>query len=142
MRKHRLHLQRAAVFTAVLATLPYLLLKLLWLTGSKIGTTDRPGQDEPSSTRFVAGNSITTLRVRAVGRRDGGPGHRARARPVGLADFAAARRPPWPSSLAGAAGLLPFGGAFRRGPHVRRVELVDTEPAWMGRMMCPDPRLP
>jgi hypothetical protein len=61
MRDRRLRLQRAALFAAVLATVPYLVLKLLWLTGSKIGTTDRHGQDELSSTRFVAGNSITVL---------------------------------------------------------------------------------
>jgi hypothetical protein len=61
MRAQRLHLHRAALLAAVLATLPYLVLKLLWLTGSKIGTTDRHGADELSSTRFVAGNSITVL---------------------------------------------------------------------------------
>jgi hypothetical protein len=61
MRDHRFHLQRVALLAAVLATVPYLALKLLWLTGSTIGTTDRHGQDELSSTRFVAGNSITVL---------------------------------------------------------------------------------
>ena len=152
-------------FAAVVATVPYLVLKLLWLTGSKIGTTDRTAPDELSSTRFVAGNSITVLlmvvaavfvvaltrswanrrarplvfvlaagatgllapilvglpvglAVQAVARgdvgpaedtgmapwvfavvycgfgllgsRDGGPGHRSRARPMGLADLTAA----------------------------------------------------
>ena len=61
MRDHRPRLQRAALVVAVLATVPYLVLKVLWLTGSKIGTTHRHGQDELSSTRFVAGNSITLL---------------------------------------------------------------------------------
>jgi hypothetical protein len=61
MCAQRLHLHRAAFLAAVLATLPYLVLKLLWLTGSKIGTTDRDGADELSSTGFVAGNSITVL---------------------------------------------------------------------------------
>jgi hypothetical protein len=61
MSKQHPHLRRAALVTAVLATVPYLVLKLLWLTGSKIGTTDQHGQDELSSARFVAGNSITVL---------------------------------------------------------------------------------
>ena len=61
MRDHRPRLQRAALVVAVLATVPYLVLKVLWLTGSEIGTTHRHGQDELSSTRFVAGNSITLL---------------------------------------------------------------------------------
>ena len=61
MSNRRPRLQRAALFAAVLATVPYLVLKLLWLTGSTIGTTDRHGEDELSSTRFVAGNSITVL---------------------------------------------------------------------------------
>jgi hypothetical protein len=61
MRDQRFQLRRAALVVAVLATLPYLVLKLLWLTGSTIGTTDRHGLDEMSSTRFVAGNSITVL---------------------------------------------------------------------------------
>ena len=61
MRDQRLALYRAAFFAAVVATAPYLVLKLLWLTGSRIGTTDRRAPDELSSTRFVLGNSITVL---------------------------------------------------------------------------------
>ena len=61
MRDQRTHLQRAALVVALVATVPYLGLKLLWLTGSKIGTTDSHGVEELSSTRFVAGNTITVL---------------------------------------------------------------------------------
>jgi hypothetical protein len=187
MRDHRLHLHRAALFTAVLATVPYLALKLLWLAGSKIGTTDRHGQDELSSTRFVAGNSITVvlmvvaalfvvaltrswadrvparlvfvlaagatgllgpilvglpvgLAVQAVARGEVRPAEDTGMAPwvfgvvycgFGLLGLAMAvlvlahvldrwgwliaqrpRRPSWPSTLAGAAGLLSFGAAM------------------------------
>jgi hypothetical protein len=61
MRKNLRHLQRAALVVAVLATVPYLVLKLLWLNGSTVGMTDSGGLDEMGSTRFVAGNSITVL---------------------------------------------------------------------------------
>ena len=53
-------LRRVMLVVAVMATLPYLVLKLLWLSGSKVGMTDR-GVDEMSSGRFVAGNTITVL---------------------------------------------------------------------------------
>jgi len=54
-------LQRAALFVALVATVPYLLLKLLWLTGSTVGMTAPDGSEEMGSARFVAGNSITVL---------------------------------------------------------------------------------
>ncbi len=63
MRDKRLLLQRAALVTAVVATVPYLCLKLVWLNGSRVGMTDPHGSDEMSSTRFVAGNTITILLV-------------------------------------------------------------------------------
>jgi hypothetical protein len=159
----------------------------LWLTGSKIGTTDRHGQDELSSTRFVAGNTITVLlmlvaalfvvaltrswanrvptrlvfvlsagatgllgpiliglpvglAVQAVSEGEVRPAQDTGMAPwvfgvvycgFGLLGIAMAvlviahvldrwgtlisqppRRPPWPSSVAGAAGLLPFGAAM------------------------------
>jgi hypothetical protein len=59
--RSRLHLQSAALFAAIAATVPYLALKLMWLSGSRVGMTDRDDLDEMSSTRFVAGNSITVL---------------------------------------------------------------------------------
>ena len=61
MRDRHPYLQRAALFAAVVATVPYVVLKVLWLTGSTIGTTDRQGRDALSSTRYVAGNSITVV---------------------------------------------------------------------------------
>ena len=61
MRNQRLHLQRAALLTAVVATVPYLVLKLMWLSGSSVGMAGREGLEEMTSTRFVAGNSITVL---------------------------------------------------------------------------------
>ncbi len=187
MRVNRLLVQRAAIVAAVLAIVPYLVLKLMWLNGSTVGMTGGDGLDEMSSTRFVAGNSITVLLmlvaavfVVALTR----PGaNRVPARlvlvlaagatgllcpilvglPVGMAVQAVARgevkpaedtdlapwvfgvvytgfgllglamavlvilhvldrwgalirqppqRPRWPSTLAGAVGLLPFGAAM------------------------------
>ena len=55
------HLQRAALGLALLATVPYLTLKLMWLNGSTVGMANDHGPDEMSSTRFVAGNAITSL---------------------------------------------------------------------------------
>ena len=46
---------------AVLATMPDLILKPLWLSGSTIGVTDDAGLAEMHSARFVAGNTITLL---------------------------------------------------------------------------------
>jgi hypothetical protein len=61
MRDKRLLLRRVALCAAVVATVPYLVLKLLWLNGSRVGMTDPDDLHEMSSTRFVAGNTITIL---------------------------------------------------------------------------------
>jgi hypothetical protein len=61
MPEKHLRLRRAALAAAVLATLPYLVLKLLWLNGSTIGMTDHHGSDQMGGTRFVVGNTITVL---------------------------------------------------------------------------------
>ena len=60
MQSTETRLRRATLVVAVVATVPYLVLKLLWLSGSTVGMTDR-GLDEMSGTRFVAGNAITVL---------------------------------------------------------------------------------
>ena len=57
----RLSVQRVALATAVLATVPYLALKLLWLGGSTVGVTSSAGLEEMHSTRYLAGNLITVL---------------------------------------------------------------------------------
>lgn len=54
-------IQDVALATAVLATLPYLILKLLWLGGSTVGVTSSAGLEELHSARYVAGNTITVL---------------------------------------------------------------------------------
>jgi hypothetical protein len=67
MRDKRSQVRSAALVAAIAATVPYLVLKLMWLSGSTVGMTDHHGSDEMSSTRFVAGNSITvTLMVVAA----------------------------------------------------------------------------
>lgn len=54
----RRSLQRVALVATLLATVPYLVLKLLWLSGSNIGLTG-DGNAEMHSTRFQVGNIIT-----------------------------------------------------------------------------------
>ncbi len=61
MPEKHLRLRRAALAAAVLATLPYLVLKLMWLNGSTLGMTDHHGSDQMNGTRFVVGNSVTVL---------------------------------------------------------------------------------
>jgi hypothetical protein len=53
-------LQNAALAAALVATVPYLVLKLLWLSGSTVGMTER-GHTEMSSTRYQVGNSVTVV---------------------------------------------------------------------------------
>ncbi|MGW3482901.1 hypothetical protein [Rhodococcus indonesiensis] len=59
----RMHfpLQQTALAVAVAATVPYVVLKLLWLTGSTVGTIDAAGSAEMAGARFVAGNGITVV---------------------------------------------------------------------------------
>lgn len=52
---------QAAIAAAVLATVPYVTLKLMWLSGSTIGMTSGADHAEMSGTRFVVGNVITVL---------------------------------------------------------------------------------
>jgi hypothetical protein len=56
-------LRRAAAVLAVVSTLPYLVLKVLWLSGSTIGVTSEEGLAELHSARYVAGNIVTVLLV-------------------------------------------------------------------------------
>ena len=53
--------RRAALSVAVVATVPYVILKLMWLSGSTIGMTNSAGAAEMSGTRFVTGNVVTVL---------------------------------------------------------------------------------
>jgi hypothetical protein len=55
----RLSLRRAALAVACLAPVPYLVLKVLWLSGSTLGTTTAAGAGAMHETRFVVGNLIT-----------------------------------------------------------------------------------
>lgn len=63
MFSKRRPLHQAAVSVAVVATVPYVVLKLLWLSGSTIGMTDDAGAAEMRGARYVAGNVITVLMV-------------------------------------------------------------------------------
>jgi hypothetical protein len=54
-------LPRLSLAAAVVATVPYLFLKLMWLSGSQIGITNGAGVTEMEGIRFVAGNIITVL---------------------------------------------------------------------------------
>ena len=53
--------QNAALGAALLATVPYLILKLMWLGGSTVGMTDGRHIDEMHSTRFDVGNTVTVV---------------------------------------------------------------------------------
>lgn len=55
----RLEPRKIALATAVVATLPYLTLKLLWLSGSTAGITSSDGLAEMHGTRHVVGNLVT-----------------------------------------------------------------------------------
>ena len=55
----RRRLECAALVVAVAATVPSLVLKLLWLSRSNVGMTDGEQADEMHSTRFLVGNSAT-----------------------------------------------------------------------------------
>jgi hypothetical protein len=66
MSTMRMRLGQAAVSVAIVATVPYLVLKSMWLSGSTIGMTSGAGAAEMSGTRFVVGNVITVLLVLAA----------------------------------------------------------------------------
>ena len=56
-------LPRAALTVAVVASVPYVVLKLMWLSGSTIGMTGESDSNEMSGARFVTGNVITVLLI-------------------------------------------------------------------------------
>jgi hypothetical protein len=61
-------MERAAVGLVVVAVVPYVTLKVLWLAGSQIGVADEAVLTELHSTRMVVGNNITiVLELVAVG---------------------------------------------------------------------------
>lgn len=59
MTDSRLDTRKIALATAVVATLPYLTLKVLWLSGSTAGITSSDGLAEMHGTRHVVGNVVT-----------------------------------------------------------------------------------
>ena len=59
-------LRRMALYAAALATLPYVVVKLMWLGGSELGMTGREGAEEMSGTRFVVGNVLTVVLMAAA----------------------------------------------------------------------------
>ncbi len=54
-------LQNAALGAALISTVPYLVLKLMWLAGSTVGMTGGRHIDEMHSTRFQVGNTVTVV---------------------------------------------------------------------------------
>jgi hypothetical protein len=56
-------LQSAALVVALVAITPYLVLKLMWLSGSSVGMTGDNHTDEMNSTRFEVGNTVTVVLV-------------------------------------------------------------------------------
>jgi hypothetical protein len=54
-------LQNAALAAALVATVPYLVLKLMWLSGSTVGMSGGMHIDEMNSTRFQVGNTVTVV---------------------------------------------------------------------------------
>jgi hypothetical protein len=121
MRATRFRPEGAALAAARVATVPYRVLKLRWLSGSTIGMTDGGGSHEMSGTRFVAGNSITVLLV------------------VAAAGFVVALTRPWANRVpgrlvfvlaAGATGLLaPILVGLPVGMAVQAVARGDVSPA-------------
>jgi hypothetical protein len=64
----RLRIEAVAVGLVVLAVVPYVALKLAWLSGSGVGVEDGTALDELRSTRMVVGNNVTiVLELVAVG---------------------------------------------------------------------------
>jgi hypothetical protein len=59
----RQRLRQLCLVVAVLAVLPYLVLKALWLGGSNVGTTSAAASTELHSARMVVGNVVTVLLV-------------------------------------------------------------------------------
>ncbi|HZA16979.1 MAG TPA: hypothetical protein VE645_08850 [Pseudonocardiaceae bacterium] len=64
----RFRLEPVALALVVIAVVPYLVLKVLWLTGATIGVDDESVLTELHSTRMVVGNNVTIgLELLAVG---------------------------------------------------------------------------
>ena len=83
MSRHR-PLERAALAAAVAATVPYLVLKVMWLSGSTAGMR-HAAEDEMHSTRFLIGNTVTiVLMLAGVGLIVGLTRPRAERVPAGL----------------------------------------------------------
>lgn len=59
----RQRLRQVCLLVSVLAVLPYLVLKALWLSGSSLGTTSGAASSEMHSGRMVVGNVVTVLLV-------------------------------------------------------------------------------
>ena len=55
----RRQVQNAAVVAALIATVPYVVLKVMWLCGSTVGIADGGHLEQMQSTRFQVGNSVT-----------------------------------------------------------------------------------
>lgn len=67
MSPSRLPLRRSALIVAVLAAVPYVVFKLLWLSGSTLGMTEEDAATEMGGTRFVIGNVITLVLMALAG---------------------------------------------------------------------------
>jgi hypothetical protein len=64
----RLRIESVALGLVVLAVVPYVALKLAWLSGSGVGVQDGTALAELHSTRIVVGNNVTiVLELAAVG---------------------------------------------------------------------------
>ena len=63
MSSLRQPVRRAALSVAVAAAVPYVALKVMWLSGSTIGMTSSAGAHEMRGARFVTGNVVTVLMV-------------------------------------------------------------------------------
>ena len=64
----RVRIEPVALGLVVIAVVPYIALKLLWLTGASIGVRDETALAELHSTRMIVGNNVTILlELMAVG---------------------------------------------------------------------------
>jgi hypothetical protein len=64
----RVRIEPVALGLVVIAVVPYIALKLLWLTGASIGVRDETVLAELHSTRMIVGNNLTiVLELMAVG---------------------------------------------------------------------------
>jgi hypothetical protein len=67
-RKARMRIEPVALGLVVLAVVPYIALKVLWLSGTAVGVRNESALAELHSTRLVVGNNLTiVLELMAVG---------------------------------------------------------------------------